>query len=60
MGAQNAWTTRSSVKASTVIIGANLQKVNGGEREGKTGGERERRRKEAAREKEGMWGMGGS
>eukprot|EP00962_Isochrysis_galbana_P031935 scaffold10457_cov106-Isochrysis_galbana.AAC.2 len=27
MGAQNAWTTRSSIKASTVIIGANLQKV---------------------------------
>jgi len=28
MGAQNAWTLRSSLKASTVIIGANLQQVD--------------------------------
>jgi len=27
MGAQNAWTTRSSLKTSTVIVGTNLQKV---------------------------------
>ena len=27
MGAQNAWTTRSSLKTSTVIVGTNLQKI---------------------------------